>query len=74
MFVDIFRTGKTTVARILGKLLHSMGFLRSNSVTEVQRTDLVAEYIGQTGPKTREKVLASRLRVFYDWTLHIPKL
>ncbi|CAI9782538.1 unnamed protein product [Fraxinus pennsylvanica] len=49
-------TGKTTVARVLGKLLHSVGFLSSNSVTEVQRTDLVGEYLGQTGSKTREKI------------------
>ncbi|KAG8376052.1 hypothetical protein BUALT_Bualt09G0023500 [Buddleja alternifolia] len=49
-------TGKTTVARILGKLLQSVGVLSSDTVTEVQRTDLVAEYIGQTGPKTRKKI------------------
>ncbi|EYU27281.1 hypothetical protein MIMGU_mgv1a026001mg [Erythranthe guttata] len=49
-------TGKTTVARILGKLLQSVGVLSSDSVTEVQRSDLVGEYIGQTGPKTRKKI------------------
>ncbi|PIN13659.1 26S proteasome regulatory complex, subunit PSMD10 [Handroanthus impetiginosus] len=49
-------TGKTTVARILGKLLHSVGVLSSDDVTEVQRTDLVGEYLGQTGPKTRKKI------------------
>ncbi|XP_012849532.1 PREDICTED: protein cfxQ homolog isoform X2 [Erythranthe guttata] len=49
-------TGKTTVARILGKLLQSVGVLSSDSVTEVQRSDLIAEYTGQTGPKTRKKI------------------
>ncbi|GFP90181.1 stage v sporulation protein k [Phtheirospermum japonicum] len=48
-------TGKTTVARILGKLMKSVGVLSSDKVTEVQRTDLVAEYLGQTGAKTRKK-------------------
>ncbi|GER25126.1 ankyrin repeat domain-containing protein [Striga asiatica] len=49
-------TGKTTVARILGKLMNSVGVLSSDKVTEVQRTDLVAEYLGQTGAKTRQKI------------------
>ncbi|XP_012849455.1 PREDICTED: protein cfxQ homolog [Erythranthe guttata] len=49
-------TGKTTVARILGKILQSVGVLSSDKVTEVQRTDLVGEYIGHTGTKTRKKV------------------
>ncbi|XP_047951565.1 protein CfxQ homolog [Salvia hispanica] len=49
-------TGKTTVARILGKLLCSLGVLSSERVTEVQRSDLVGEFLGQTGPKTRKKI------------------
>ncbi|KAL5972942.1 hypothetical protein ACLOJK_039749 [Asimina triloba] len=53
-------TGKTTVARIFGKLLKHMGILSSDKVIEVQRTDLVAEYIGQTGPKTRKKIEEAR--------------
>ncbi|KAL8494165.1 hypothetical protein ACS0TY_025093 [Phlomoides rotata] len=48
-------TGMTTVARILGKLLHSVGVLSSDNVTEVQKADLLGEYPGQTGPKTRKK-------------------
>lgn len=46
-------TGKTMVARILGKLLHMVGILPTDKVTEVQRTDLVGEFVGHTGPKTR---------------------
>lgn len=49
-------TGKTMVARILGKLLHMVGILATDRVTEVQRTDLVGEFVGHTGPKTRRKI------------------
>ncbi|KAK1313342.1 hypothetical protein QJS10_CPA06g00668 [Acorus calamus] len=49
-------TGKTMVARIIGKLLNACGILPTEKVIEVQRTDLVAEYIGQTGPKTIKKI------------------
>ncbi|XP_057867458.1 ribulose bisphosphate carboxylase/oxygenase activase, chloroplastic isoform X2 [Cryptomeria japonica] len=49
-------TGKTMVARILGKLLHMVGVLPTDNVTEVQRTDLVGEFVGHTGPKTRNKI------------------
>ncbi|THU49914.1 hypothetical protein C4D60_Mb06t14590 [Musa balbisiana] len=49
-------TGKTMVARILGKLLHMVGILPTDKVTEVQRTDLVGEFVGHTGPKTRRKI------------------
>ncbi|VAI57239.1 unnamed protein product [Triticum turgidum subsp. durum] len=48
--------GKTMVARILGKLLHMIGILPTDKVTEVQRTDLVGEFVGHTGPKTRRKI------------------
>ncbi|KAL5835973.1 hypothetical protein ACOSQ4_015470 [Xanthoceras sorbifolium] len=49
-------TGKTMVARILGKLLYMVGILPTDRVTEVQRTDLVGEFVGHTGPKTRRKI------------------
>ncbi|CAN0900141.1 Protein CfxQ homolog [Linum grandiflorum] len=49
-------TGKTMVARILGRLLHLVGILPTDRVTEVQRTDLVGEFVGHTGPKTRKKI------------------
>ncbi|OAY53757.1 protein CbxX, chromosomal isoform X1 [Manihot esculenta] len=49
-------TGKTMVARILGRLLHLVGILPTDRVTEVQRTDLVGEFVGHTGPKTRRKI------------------
>ncbi|KAH7853667.1 hypothetical protein Vadar_005277 [Vaccinium darrowii] len=49
-------TGKTMVARILGRLLFMVGILPTDKVTEVQRTDLVGEFVGHTGPKTRRKI------------------
>lgn len=53
-------TGKTTVARMLGKLYKAMGLLSKTDVTEVGRVDLVAEYIGQTAPKTKAAIDRAR--------------
>jgi len=49
-------TGKTMVARLLAELLHMVGVLKENKVVEVQRTDLVGEFVGHTGPRTRIKI------------------
>lgn len=49
-------TGKTTVARLIGKLFHKMNVLSKGHLIEAERADLVGEYIGHTAQKTRDLV------------------
>jgi stage V sporulation protein K len=49
-------TGKTTVARLLGKLFFQMNVLSKGHLIEAERADLVGEYIGHTAQKTRDLV------------------
>ncbi|HQF42696.1 MAG TPA: AAA family ATPase, partial [Ignavibacteriaceae bacterium] len=53
-------TGKTTVARILGRFFKAIGILENGHVVEVDRTSLIGEYIGETAQKT-EKVINQAL-------------
>ena len=49
-------TGKTTVARIVAEMLYNLKYIKQNKLIEVSSKDLVAEYVGQTAPKTNAVV------------------
>jgi len=49
-------TGKTTVARILGKAFRALGLLERGNFVETDRSGLVAKYAGQTAPKTNKLI------------------
>ena len=49
-------TGKTTVARLIGKLFQKVNVLSKGHLIEAERADLVGEYIGHTAQKTRDLV------------------
>jgi len=49
-------TGKTTVARLLSKIYHAIGVLSKGQLVEVDRSGLVAGFVGQTAIKTQEVI------------------
>ena len=48
--------GKTTLAKYLGELYCSLGFLKNKTFTKAKRSDLIAEYLGQTAIKTQKVI------------------
>jgi SpoVK/Ycf46/Vps4 family AAA+-type ATPase len=53
-------TGKTTIARMLGDIFYSLGILANGHVIEVDRSQLVGQYIGETAQKT-EKIIGEAI-------------
>ncbi len=53
-------TGKTSVARILGKIFREIGVLNKGHLIEAERADLVGEYIGHTAQKTKDLLKRSQ--------------
>ena len=49
-------TGKTTVARIMADIFYALGIVSKGQLVETGRDGLVAPYVGQTAPKTQEKI------------------
>jgi SpoVK/Ycf46/Vps4 family AAA+-type ATPase len=60
VFKGLPGTGKTTTARKLGQIFYDMGLLSAPDVIEVSASQLIGEYCGQTGPKTK-RLLESAL-------------
>ncbi|KAM0354342.1 hypothetical protein ACHAPU_001386 [Fusarium lateritium] len=58
-------TGKTTAARKMGKVYYDMGFLAGTDVIEVSATELIGQFVGQTGPKVQQLLDRALGRVLF---------
>ena len=58
-------TGKTTIVNMLGKIYKKMGLLSKGHVMEVDRSDLVAQYIGQTAPKVKKAISSGAFSIAF---------
>ena len=58
-------TGKTTIARLISDILYNLKYIKENKLIEVSVKDLVAEYVGQTAPKTMSVIEKSMNGVLF---------
>jgi replication-associated recombination protein RarA len=65
LFIGNPGTGKTTVARLMGKMFHSLGLIPDPECIETTPTKFVTGYVGQAGKKTREMFKDARGKVLF---------
>ena len=58
-------TGKTTIARMISSILYNLKYIKEDKLVEVSSKDLVAEYVGQTAPKTMSVIEKSMNGVLF---------
>lgn len=58
-------TGKTTTAQKMGKVFYDMGLLSQAKVVECSATDLIGQYVGQTGPKVQKQMESAMGKVLF---------
>lgn len=58
-------TGKTTVARMMARLLYGIGVCDTDKLVVVNSSDLVAGYVGQSGPNTKKAIESARGGVLF---------
>lgn len=63
--IHITGTGKTSTARRMGKVYYDLGLLAEARVVECSATDLIGQYVGQTGPKVQKKFDEALGRVLF---------
>ena len=56
-------TGKTTGAEYFARYLHALGLIESAGLRTLSATDFIGQYLGETGVKTREQLMAARHHV-----------
>lgn len=65
MFTGNPGTGKTTIARIIASVLFELGYIRNSEIVEVDKKDLVSQWVGHTAQKTNEIIQQARGGVLF---------
>jgi SpoVK/Ycf46/Vps4 family AAA+-type ATPase len=71
IFIGNTGTGKRTVAKLLGNILHSFGYLSSGHCVTAQVNDFVAPYVGQTSTKSKELIESALGGVLFIEDAHL---